>query len=70
MKPILLALFLFVLPHTVFAQATAYDMMLEQQRGPKEKEIAMTYAIAIVAAGACIGAGLYLGLRHSRKEKQ
>ena len=70
MKRALLASVLLVLPHTLFAQATAWDLELERQRGPREKEIAMTYAMAIAAAGACIGAGLYFGLRHSSKDKK
>jgi hypothetical protein len=69
MKSLLLALTLMTLPLSVFAQATAYDYALEQQRGPKEREIAKTYAVAIAVAGACIGAGLYFGLRHSKKDK-
>ena len=57
------------LPSSAFAQATVFDYELEKQRGPKEREIAMTYAVAIAVAGACIGAGLYFGLRHSKKDK-
>ena len=70
MKSILLVTVFLALPYTVFAQATAWDLELERRRAPKEKEIAMTYALAIVAGGACIGVGLYFGLRHSRKDKQ
>ncbi|MSU24157.1 MAG: hypothetical protein EXS32_10090 [Opitutus sp.] len=70
MKNIRLVLLLCSLQQAVFAQATAYDYILEQQRAPKEKEIAMTYAVAIVVAGALIGLGVYCGIRRSKKDKE
>ena len=69
MKAIILSSVL-LMPVQLLAQANTIDHQIQQERAASEERIATTYGIAIVIAGACIGAGIFFGLRHSGKNRK
>ena len=69
MKAIILSSVL-LMPIQLLAQANPIDYQIQQQRVASEERIATTYGIAIAIAGACIGAGVFFGLRHSGRNRK
>jgi len=54
------------MPIQLLAQANTIDYQIQKERTASEERVATNYAIAIAIAGACIGAGIFFGLRQSR----
>lgn len=61
---------LLLAPVQIMGQANAVDFYVAQKRAESDERIAKIYAIAIVSGGALVGAGVFLGLRASRKKKE
>ena len=50
-----------------FAADEWVQIIIARERQTTDVQIARMYAIGIAVAGACIGLGIYFGLRHQKK---
>ncbi len=69
MKELMLSSLL-LLPVELLAQSNPNDVYIAKQKAESDERIAKTYGVAIAIAGACIGGGIYLGIRNSRKDNK
>lgn len=45
------------------------QIVIARERQATDAQVARMYATAIAIAGACIGLGIYFGLRHQKKQE-
>ncbi len=70
MKTIVLAGLVILLPIWILAEGNGFDLLIAREKAEHDRTIARTYAVAIAVAGACIGAGIFFGLRQSRRDER
>ena len=58
---------IFLLNTPCFAADEWVQIVIARERQTTDAQIARMYASAIAVAGACIGLGIYFGLRHQKK---